>query len=185
VSAAPPALLLTDVERGTAPTAATRPRVMMRQIAGAFYQYVKARLVAKLKAARDRKRAAGGKAEGRRRWVEINPELVQEAKRLRGTSRSPPNLCARSPPRWQSCVTSTSAARCSRRRRSSRCSRRSAPPGIGPTPSIPEKVPTHGGPPIKPQSQISLPSSLPMGPVFSMSKFSDGTHSAAAAPSDI
>jgi DNA invertase Pin-like site-specific DNA recombinase len=62
---------------------------MMRQIAGAFYQYEKARLVAKLKAARDRKRAAGGKAEGRRRWVEINPELVQEANRLRGTSRRP------------------------------------------------------------------------------------------------
>jgi DNA invertase Pin-like site-specific DNA recombinase len=32
-------------------------RVMMRQIAGAFHQYEKARLVTKLKAARDRKRA--------------------------------------------------------------------------------------------------------------------------------
>jgi hypothetical protein len=62
---------------------------MMRQIAGAFHQYEKAPLVAKLKAARDRKRAAGGKTEGRKRWVEINPELVQAAKRLRGTSRRP------------------------------------------------------------------------------------------------
>jgi len=37
-------------------------RVMMRQIAGAFHQYEKARLVAKLKAARDRKRAKNGVA---------------------------------------------------------------------------------------------------------------------------
>jgi len=62
---------------------------MMRQIAGAFHQYEKARLVAKLKAARDRKRAAGGKAEGRKSWAAVNPELVQEAKRLRGTSLRP------------------------------------------------------------------------------------------------
>ena len=34
-------------------------RKMMRQIAGAFHEYEKARLVAKLKAARDRKRAGG------------------------------------------------------------------------------------------------------------------------------
>jgi DNA invertase Pin-like site-specific DNA recombinase len=64
-------------------------RVMMRQIAGAFHQYEKARLVAKLKGARDRKRAAGGKAEGRKRWIDLKPELVQEAKRLRGPSRRP------------------------------------------------------------------------------------------------
>ena len=47
-------------------------RVMMRQIAGAFHQYEKARPVAKLKAARDRKRAAGMKVEGRRSNVEID-----------------------------------------------------------------------------------------------------------------
>ena len=64
-------------------------RTMMRQIAGAFHQYEKARLVAKLKAARDRKRTEGGKAEGRKRWAEINRKLVDEAKRLRGTSRRP------------------------------------------------------------------------------------------------
>jgi DNA invertase Pin-like site-specific DNA recombinase len=64
-------------------------RTMMRQIAGAFHQYEKARLVAKLKAARDRKRAAGGKADGRKRWIDVNPQLVQEAKRLRGTSLRP------------------------------------------------------------------------------------------------
>jgi DNA invertase Pin-like site-specific DNA recombinase len=64
-------------------------RTMMRQIAGAFHQYEKARLVAKLKAARDRKRADGGKAEGRKRWADINPKLVEEAKRLRGIGRRP------------------------------------------------------------------------------------------------
>ena len=58
-------------------------RKMMRQIAGAFHEYEKARLVAKLKAARDRKRLAVGKCEGRKSWAEINPELVQQAKRLR------------------------------------------------------------------------------------------------------
>jgi hypothetical protein len=42
--------------------------------------------VAKLKAARDRKRADGGKADGRKRWADVNPQLVAEAKRLRGTS---------------------------------------------------------------------------------------------------
>ena len=61
-------------------------RKMMRQIAGAFHEYEKARLVAKLKAARDRKRAAAGKCEGRKSWAEINPDLVRQAKRLRRRS---------------------------------------------------------------------------------------------------
>ena len=61
-------------------------RKMMRQIAGAFDEYEKARLVAKLKAARDRKRLTTGKCEGRKSWAEINPELVQQAKRLRRRS---------------------------------------------------------------------------------------------------
>jgi len=61
-------------------------RVMMRQIAGAFHQYEKARLVAKLKVARDRKKLQVGKSEGRKSWAEINPQLVLEAKRLRRRS---------------------------------------------------------------------------------------------------
>jgi hypothetical protein len=61
-------------------------RVMMRQIAGAFHQYEKARLVAKLKVARDRKKLQVGKCEGRKSWAEINPQLVLEAKRLRRRS---------------------------------------------------------------------------------------------------
>jgi hypothetical protein len=59
---------------------------MMRQIAGAFHEYEKARLVAKLKAARERTRAAKGKCEGRKSWAEIKPDLVREAKRLRRRS---------------------------------------------------------------------------------------------------
>jgi DNA invertase Pin-like site-specific DNA recombinase len=63
-------------------------RVMMRQIAGAFAQYEKARLVARLKRARDLKRKrTGEKVGGRRSHSERNPELVCEAKRL---ARKPP-----------------------------------------------------------------------------------------------
>jgi DNA invertase Pin-like site-specific DNA recombinase len=58
-------------------------RKMMRQIAGSFAEYEKARLVAKLKTARERKCATAGKCEGRKSWAEINPELVRQAKRLR------------------------------------------------------------------------------------------------------
>lgn len=61
-------------------------RVMMRQIAGAFHQYEKARLVAKLKAARQRKRELVGKVEGRKSWAEVDPQLVKEARRLRRRS---------------------------------------------------------------------------------------------------
>jgi DNA invertase Pin-like site-specific DNA recombinase len=61
-------------------------RVMMRQIAGSFAEYEKARLVAKLRAARERKRAAAGRCEGRKSWAAINPELVRQAKRLRRRS---------------------------------------------------------------------------------------------------
>jgi DNA invertase Pin-like site-specific DNA recombinase len=58
-------------------------KVMMRQIAGAFAQYEKARLVAKLRGARDRKSAQLGKrVEGRKGYPETNPELVRKAKRL-------------------------------------------------------------------------------------------------------
>jgi len=61
-------------------------RKMMRQIAGAFHEYEKARLVAKLKAARERRRSTSGKCEGRKSWSEIDPDLVRQAKRLRRRS---------------------------------------------------------------------------------------------------
>jgi DNA invertase Pin-like site-specific DNA recombinase len=57
-------------------------RVMMRQIAGSFAQYEKARVVAKLRAARERVREARGKCEGRKSYLERDPELVAHAKRL-------------------------------------------------------------------------------------------------------
>ena len=58
-------------------------KVMMRQIAGAFAQYEKARLVAKLKGARDRRSVAlGRRIEGRKGYAELAPDLVREAKRL-------------------------------------------------------------------------------------------------------
>lgn len=63
-------------------------RVMRRQIAGAFHQYEKARLVAKLKAARDRKRADGRKVEGRRSLAEVDAtehggQMILLARKLR------------------------------------------------------------------------------------------------------
>jgi DNA invertase Pin-like site-specific DNA recombinase len=59
-------------------------KVAMRQIAGAFAQLEKARLVAKLKAARERKREANGKREGRKSYAEGMPETVALAKDLHG-----------------------------------------------------------------------------------------------------
>lgn len=61
-------------------------RKMMRQIAGAFAEYEKARLVAKLKAARDRKIKETGKCGGRASHAEQRPDVVAEAKRLRRAS---------------------------------------------------------------------------------------------------
>jgi len=55
-------------------------RVMMRQIAGAFHQYEKTRLVAKLRGARERKRRdTGRKVEGRKSYIEARPATVQMA----------------------------------------------------------------------------------------------------------
>src|SRR3954451_20651371 len=58
-------------------------KIMMRQIAGAFAQYEKDPLVAKLKGARDRRSAElGRRIEGRKGYSDTNPDLVREAKRL-------------------------------------------------------------------------------------------------------
>jgi DNA invertase Pin-like site-specific DNA recombinase len=61
-------------------------RKMMRQIAGAFAEYEKARLVHKLRHARERHRKEGGKCEGSKAHAELRPEVVTEAKRLRRAS---------------------------------------------------------------------------------------------------
>ena len=57
-------------------------KVMMRQIAGAFSQYEKAKLVQKLADARARRRATGVKVEGRKSHVELNPDVQRQARRL-------------------------------------------------------------------------------------------------------
>jgi DNA invertase Pin-like site-specific DNA recombinase len=62
----------------------------MRQIAGAFAELEKARLVSKLKGARERKRAKAesttldgrGKCEGRKSVVEARPEVIEAARAL-------------------------------------------------------------------------------------------------------
>jgi DNA invertase Pin-like site-specific DNA recombinase len=58
-------------------------RVAMRQIVGVFSQLEKTRLVKKLKAARDRKKASGkGRYTGRKSHAEKHPDVVAAAKRL-------------------------------------------------------------------------------------------------------
>jgi DNA invertase Pin-like site-specific DNA recombinase len=60
----------------------TPTAVLVRQVLGAIAQFEKASLVAKLKAARDRKIAQGIKCGGRRTHAEKSPELVAAAKAL-------------------------------------------------------------------------------------------------------
>lgn len=70
-------------------TASSDPgRTMIRQIMGSFSEYEKARLVAKLKSARDRKRERTGRCEGRRPLSEINPEALKLARKLRRANPS-------------------------------------------------------------------------------------------------
>ena len=56
-------------------------RVLIRQVLGAVSEFEKASLVSKLRAARDKKRKETGKCEGRKSFVERDPELVAAAKR--------------------------------------------------------------------------------------------------------
>lgn len=66
-------------------------KIAMRQIAGVFAQLEKARLVGKLKAARDRKRATGVKVEGRKSYAEMDATehggaMIAMARKLRRKS---------------------------------------------------------------------------------------------------
>jgi DNA invertase Pin-like site-specific DNA recombinase len=61
--------------------------VLVRQVLGAIAQFEKASLVAKLKAARDRKIAAGIKCGGRKSFAERDPDMVAEAKRMHRRER--------------------------------------------------------------------------------------------------
>lgn len=83
--------ILALIERGVRVLTSTRDdltntedpfKVAMRQIAGAFAQLEKTRLVSKLRVARERKRATGAKVEGRKNYSEINPAMVALAKKL-------------------------------------------------------------------------------------------------------
>jgi DNA invertase Pin-like site-specific DNA recombinase len=55
---------------------------LVRLVLGAISEFEKAMTVAKLRGARERKRKANGKCEGRKSHAERNPELVAAAKRL-------------------------------------------------------------------------------------------------------
>jgi DNA invertase Pin-like site-specific DNA recombinase len=60
----------------------TPTAVLVRQVLGAIHQFEKTSLVAKLKAARDRKKADTGKCGGRRSYLEARPEVVAQVKEL-------------------------------------------------------------------------------------------------------
>ena len=60
----------------------TPTAVLVRQVLGAVAQFEKATTVAKLAAARKRKRVANGKCEGRKSLAETNPAAVALAKAL-------------------------------------------------------------------------------------------------------
>jgi DNA invertase Pin-like site-specific DNA recombinase len=71
----------------------TPTAVMIRQILGSVAQFEKAMLVSKLRGARERRKVATGKCEGRKSLSESRPEVVALAKRL---SRYPVNRRKRS-----------------------------------------------------------------------------------------
>jgi DNA invertase Pin-like site-specific DNA recombinase len=60
----------------------TPTAVMIRQILGSDSQFEKAMLVAKLRGARERKKAITGKCGGRKSYVERDPAMVAVAKKL-------------------------------------------------------------------------------------------------------
>ena len=72
-------------------------KIAMRQIAGVFAQLEKARLVGKLKAARDRKRATGVKVEGRKSHAESNSLWLWSVNCAAGARRVASDHCVTSP----------------------------------------------------------------------------------------
>ena len=61
----------------------TPTAVLVRQVLGAIAQFEKASVVAKLAAARKRKRESNGRCEGRKPLQETHPEVVALARKLR------------------------------------------------------------------------------------------------------
>jgi len=68
---------------------------MVRQVLGAIAQFEKANLVAKLKAARNRKRKEAGRCEGRKPHAKTRPDVVERARELRKGTRKTPGLSLR------------------------------------------------------------------------------------------
>lgn len=66
----------------------TPTAVLVRQVLGAISQFEKASLVARLRAARERKTAAGERGVGRRPYDEARPETVTLARELRSQGMS-------------------------------------------------------------------------------------------------
>lgn len=60
----------------------TPTAVLVRQVLGAIAQFEKTSLVAKLKAARDRKKAVTGKCGGRKTYAQARPEVTALAKQM-------------------------------------------------------------------------------------------------------
>jgi DNA invertase Pin-like site-specific DNA recombinase len=65
----------------------TPTATMVRQILGAVSEFEKAGIVHKLKVARDAKRKATGKCEGRKSHAEVNPNAVALARKLHRKNR--------------------------------------------------------------------------------------------------
>jgi len=73
----------------------TPTAVLIRQVLGAVSQFEKASVVAKLKAARGRKKAQTGKCEGRKSYAETHPEMVQDAQEMRRQGMTLQQIAAR------------------------------------------------------------------------------------------
>jgi DNA invertase Pin-like site-specific DNA recombinase len=69
-------------------TTDTPTAVLVRQVLGAVSQFEKASLVAKLRAARERKIAAGGRGSGRFTYAQKVPEVVALVRELHGQRQS-------------------------------------------------------------------------------------------------
>jgi DNA invertase Pin-like site-specific DNA recombinase len=63
-------------------TAETPTATLIRAVLGAVAEFAKSELVLKLRVARERKRAANGKCEGRKSHAEARPDAVRLARRL-------------------------------------------------------------------------------------------------------
>ena len=66
----------------------TPTATLIRQILGAVAEFDKAMTIAKLRGARERKKAATGKCEGQKSWAERDPAMVKVARELRQTGKS-------------------------------------------------------------------------------------------------